>query len=212
MSHFSESSLERWAVESFQSLGYTYLENEKTERIPNEVILQDRFKNALIRINPKAHPEAIEEACHRFFAISSQNIVIDNQKIHSFLADGMDVEYFEDGRSVGDHIRLIDYDNIENSDFLVVNQLTVMENGHTRRPDLVVFVNGLPLAVIELKKPTNENVTIEDAYNQLQTYKEQIPNLFRYNEALVISDGINAAVGSLTAKFDRFMPWRTEDG
>ncbi|MDR0968489.1 MAG: type I restriction endonuclease subunit R, partial [Holosporaceae bacterium] len=145
-------------------------------------------------------------------AVSSQNVVEDNRKIHSFIADGVDVEHFKDGRSIGEHVWFADYDNVENNDFLVVNQFKVVENGRARRADAVVFVNGAPLAVFELKNPVEEDATIEDAYNQLQTYKAQIPSLFRYNEALIISDGINAAVGSLTAELDRFAPWRTVDG
>jgi type I restriction enzyme R subunit len=212
MSLINESTIEQSVIETFQSLGYRYVSSSEIDRSKTESILQDRFRSALNRINPKSHPGAIKEAIRKFFAVSSPNIVEDNQRIHSFIADGIDVEYFKDGRSVGEHIKFIDYDNIGNNDFLVSNQFTIIENGHNRRADIVVFINGLPLAVVELKNPVDENATIEDAYNQLQTYKGGVSSLFRCNEVLVISDGMNARVGSLTAEIDRFMPWRTIDG
>jgi type I restriction enzyme R subunit len=204
--------MEQLVVETFKSLGYEYVPSTEIERSKTESILQDRFRSALKRINSRVRSEAIEEVVRKFLAVSSPNIAEDNRKIHSYIADGMDVEYFKDGRTVGEHIRFIDYDNVENNDFFVINQFTIIENGHNRRADVVVFVNGLPIAVLELKNPADENAALEDAYNQLQTYKGEVPSLFRCNEILVISDGVNARVGSLTAEMDRFMPWRTIDG
>ncbi|MDR2781011.1 MAG: HsdR family type I site-specific deoxyribonuclease [Holosporaceae bacterium] len=212
MSFINESTAEQSVIQTLRSLGYEYVPSSEIERPKTESILQNRFRSALNRVNPHAYPDAIEEAICKFFAISSSNIVEDNQKIHSFIADGMDVEYFKDGRSVGEHIMFIDYDNVADNDFLATNQFTIIENGRNRRADIVVFINGLPLAVIELKNPVDENATLENAYNQLQTYKDQVQSLFRCNEVLVISDGVNGRVGSLTAEMDRFMPWRTVDG
>ena len=127
--------------------------------------------------------------------------------------EGVDVEYFgEDGVIRGEQARLIDFDDPEANDWLAVNQFTVIENKANRRADIVVFLNGLPLTVIELKNPGDENATLDGAFNQLQTYKSQIPSLFRTNDALVISDGLAARIGSLTADRERFMPWRTVDG
>jgi type I restriction enzyme R subunit len=129
------------------------------------------------------------------------------------LVDGVTVEYRRpDGSVAGAQARVVDFDNADNNDWLAVNQFTVVENRHTRRPDVVLFVNGLPLAVIELKNPADEEATIWSAYQQLQTYKQEIPSLFVYNEALVISDGLEARIGTLTADRDRFMPWRTITG
>ena len=125
----------------------------------------------------------------------------------------MPVEYQRpDGSIGGDLVRVFDYDNPENNEFLAVNQFTVVEDQHERRPDVVLFVNGLPLAVIELKNAADESATIWSAFNQLQTYKQQIPSLFAFNEALVISDGVQARIGTLTADREWFMPWRTIEG
>lgn len=129
------------------------------------------------------------------------------------LTDGVTVEYRRrDGSIAGAQVSLFDFEKPENNDWLVVNQFTVCEGQHTRRPDIVVFVNGLPLAVIELKNPTDDNATVWNAFDQLQTYKHQIPSLFVYNSLLVISDGLAASVGALTGDPDRFMPWRTIEG
>jgi len=128
------------------------------------------------------------------------------------LTEGVKVSYHRDGNERGDLVWLIDFKNPENNDFLVVNQFTVVENGVNKRPDVVIFINGLPLVVIELKNPADENATVKSAYKQLQTYKQAIPSLFTYNEILVISDGLEARVGSLSAGFDRFMAWKSLDG
>ncbi|MGL5794743.1 MAG: type I restriction endonuclease, partial [Waterburya sp.] len=126
--------------------------------------------------------------------------------------DGVDVEYQAEGYTKYDKVWLLDFNKPENNDWLAVNQFTVIENKNQRRPDIVVFINGLPIAVIELKNPVEENATIKGAFNQLQTYKNEIPCLFPYNEILVVSDGTEARVGTLTADWERFMPWRTIDG
>ena len=136
-----------------------------------------------------------------------------NRAFHRMLRDGVEVEYRrDDGTIAGDRVHLVDYGNPDNNDWLVVNQFTVIEGQHNRRPDVVVFVNGLPLAVIELKNPADEDATIWTAFNQLQTYKQQIPSLFVYNEAMIVSDGLQARVGSLTANAEWFKPWRTIEG
>src|SRR5208283_2991159 len=129
------------------------------------------------------------------------------------LVDGVNVEYTRpDGSIAGAQVNVLDFENAENNDWVAVNQFTVAEGQHTRRPDVVIFVNGLPLIIIELKNPADENATIWDAFNQLQTYKHEIPNLFVYNALLVVSDGMEARVGSLSADAERFMPWRTIEG
>jgi type I restriction enzyme R subunit len=138
---------------------------------------------------------------------------MDNRSFHGVLADGIEVQYRgPDGRVVGDRVKLMDFERPEANDWVAVNQYTVIEGQVNRRPDVVVFVNGLPLAVFELKDPTSEQATLRGAFNQLQTYKQQIPNLLLHNEILVISDGLQARIGSLTAEWERFMPWRTIEG
>ncbi len=135
-----------------------------------------------------------------------------NRRFHKLLTDGVDVEYQAEGRTIYDKVWLIDFTNLNNNDWLAVNQLYVKENKTPRIPDVVIFINGLPLGVIELKNPTDENATIRGAFNQLQTYKNDIPSLFPYNEILIVSDGTEARVGPLTADWEWFMPWRTIDG
>ena len=148
-----------------------------------------------------------------FLQAESPSLIEENRRLHKAMVEGVDVEYFgEDGVIRGEQARLIDFDDPEANDWLAVNQFTVIEDKANRRADIVVFVNGLPLAVIELKNPGDENATLDGAFNQLQTYKSQIPSLFRTNDALVISDGLAARIGSLTADRERFMPWRTVDG
>src|SRR5690606_33712379 len=143
------------------------------------------------------------------------SVVAENRRLHRFLVEGVPVEFHDGERVRGDRVRLIDLEaaaGFDRNDWLAVNQLTVIEDSHTRRPDIVLFVNGLPLGVIELKNPGDENATLHGAFNQLQTYKAQIPSLFRTSALLVTSDGIKARVGSLTADEERFMPWRSTDG
>jgi type I restriction enzyme R subunit len=216
-----ESHLEQVVIQWFESLGYAYLpgpdiepETSHSEREDYaQVLLIDRLREALYRINPDLPSDAIEDALLKIKRSDSPSLYEDNRLFHQKLVDGVDVEYQgNEGRIIGDKVQIVDFSEPENNDWLVVNQFTVMENKNHRRPDVVIFVNGIPLAVIELKNPADENATIKGAYNQLQTYKNEIPTLFRTNEILVISDGIEARCGTLTAIWERFMPWRTIDG
>jgi type I restriction enzyme R subunit len=223
---FPESDVESAALEIFESLGYAILHGPDiapdalfAERSSyGDVILLKRLREALERINPKVPAEAIEEAIRKVRQTESPSLVENNRRIHRFLTDGVAVEYRREdlpgqaGRIVHDTVWLFDFEEPENNDWVAVNQFTVEGDRRTRRPDIVVFVNGLPLAVIELKNLADENAAIRDAYNQLQTYKNDIPSLFHYNELLVISDGIEARAGTLTAGWERFMPWRTIEG
>ncbi len=177
-----------------------------------DVVLVDRLREAIARINPDVPAEGLDEAIRQVTRPESPSLVLNNRTFHRMLTDGVDVAWTgADGETFG-KVWLVDADDVDANDFLVVNQFTIIETKHERRPDVVVFVNGLPLAVIELKNPADENATIQHAYHQLQTYKQQIPSLFVYNTLLVISDGMQARAGTLTAGPDRFMPWRTIDG
>ena len=178
-----------------------------------DVILVDRLKLAIARLNPALPEDARADAFRRVLQVESPSLVAENRRLHKAMVEGVDVEYFgADGVIRGEQVRLIDFDDVEANDWLAVNQFTVNENKANRRADVVVFVNGLPLAEIELKNPGDENATLDGAFNQLLTYQSQIPSLFRTNATLVISDGIAARIGSLTADRERFMPWRTIDG
>ncbi len=204
-------------------LGYEYAygpeiaaDGQSPERDPDanygDVVLVGRLRAALKRINPDIPAEGLDDAIRKVTRPESPSLIINNRAFHRLLTDGVDVAWMgDDGETFG-KVWLVDAAAPENNDFLAVNQFTIIENKRERRPDVVVFINGLPLAVIELKNPADEKATIRQAYNQLQTYKEQIPSLFVYNALLVISDGMQARAGTLTAGPDRFMPWRTIDG
>ncbi|CAH8718676.1 type I restriction endonuclease subunit R [Paenibacillus thiaminolyticus] len=220
---YAESDLEQAALEWFEELNYDKAygpdispEGEYPERqYYQDVILEDRLREALIRINKQVPREAIEEAVRIITIPRSPSLLINNKAFQKMITDGIDVQYRNaDGDYPTVKVWIFDThpDRIHNNDFLVVNQFTVIENQTEKRPDIVVFINGLPLAVIELKSASNEEVGISDAFNQVQTYKHAIPSLFTYNSVMVISDGVNARVGTLTADEDRFMMWRTIDG
>ncbi len=218
---FTESVVEEACLQYFGQLGYAYLPAPEiaydglfAERADySETILKQRLRTALVRINPLIPAVAIEEAVRKVNRTDSPTLIVNNRAFHKMLTDGVDVQYRNaKGRDVTDKVWLLDFADSKNNDWLVVNQYTVIENHVNRRPDLVIFVNGLPLAVIELKNPADEQATVRSAYNQFQTYKAQAPSLFTYNEMLVISDGHEARIGSLTADWERFSPWRTVDG
>lgn len=221
MNTFPESVVEQAALAWLESLGYTILfgpdiapgELLAEREDYRQVVLETRLRQALQRINPHIPRDAIDEAFRKLTRPDLPSLVANNHLIHKYFVDGIPVEYPRpDGSIGGDYVRVLDFDCIENNEFLAVNQFTVVEDNHERRPDIVLFVNGLPLAVIELKNPATEEATIWTAFNQLQTYKNQIPSLFVYNEALVISDGTEARIGTLTANKEWFMPWRTIEG
>lgn len=220
---YAESDLELAALEWFEELNYEKAYGpdispggEYPERsYYSDVILKDRLRDALIRINKYLPREAIEEAIRKIEIPQSPSLLINNKNFQKMITDGIDVEYrTPEGETRIGKVWVFETnpDRVTNNDFLVVNQFTVVENRGEKRPDIVVFVNGLPLAVIELKSASNEEVGISEAYNQLQTYKQTIPSLFTYNSFLVASDGINARFGTLTADEERFMMWRTIDG
>ena len=221
MTFLTEDDIEKALIAQFADLGYANLpdavigpDGTAPERASyGDVILRERLEAAVARLNPDIPPDAREEAIKRVIGAESASLVEENRRLHRLLVEGVDVEFHaDDGTIRGDKVRLIDFDNPDANDWLVVDQMVVIEAGHNRRPDVVVFVNGLPLAVIELKNPGTESATLGAAYNQLQTYKAEIPSLFRTNALLVTSDGMLARIGSLTANEERFMPWRTTDG
>jgi type I restriction enzyme, R subunit len=178
-----------------------------------EVLLLKRVREAISRLNPALTAETHSEILAKLRNAETPSLIAENRPLHRYLVEGVPVEVRRpDGTVSGDQARLIDFDDPDANDWLAVNQFTVVENHANRRPDLVIFVNGLPLAVIELKNPGDENATIDGAFHQLQTYKSQIGSLFRTNAALMISDGLAARIGSLTADRERFMPWRTING
>jgi type I restriction enzyme R subunit len=219
MAVISEDHIEQIVIQEFIDLGYSYVngadispEGTAQEREYNEVVLKNRLHNAITKLNPDVPYEAQEEAVKKVLRTDSPNLFQNNYQVHKYLTDGVDVEYRKGDRIVGDKVWLIDYENPTNNEFLVVNQFTIIENNINKRPDLILFVNGLPLVVIELKNAVDENATIHSAFNQLQTYKSTIPSLFLYNSLLIISDGWDALYGSLTSPKQFFVPWKSIDG
>lgn len=217
----SEDIVELAALETLQELGWSYLHGSilapdgvaPERRSNSDVILVGRLEAAIARLNPDAPEPARNEALRRVLTGELPSLVEENRRIHKLLTEGVDVEFRTDGgQSAATKIWLIDLDRPDANDWLAVNQFAVVENRANRRPDVVLFINGLPLAVLELKNAASQNAALGDAYNQLQTYLHQIPSLFSTNVVLVTSDGMEARIGSITADQERFMPWRTVDG
>ena len=219
----TESVVEDAALDWLKELGYAVLhgpaiaagEPGAERRDPNyrDVVLARRLRQALARLNPNLPPEALEDASRKLLRAEAPSLIERNRAVHRMLVDGVTVESRRpDGSIAGAQARVLDFDTPGNNDWLAVNQFTVTEGQHTRRPDVVLFVNGLPLAVIELKNPADETATIWSAFQQFQTYQAQIPALFAYNAALMISDGVQARVGVLGAGREWFKPWRTITG
>lgn len=221
MAYLSEAAIEQVVLDQLAVLGYsiaTDAEIGPDGKVPEreayaDVVLVKRLIAAIEKLNPTIPAEARGDALRKVLATEKPSLVEENRRLHKLIVEGVDVEFYsEDGTIRGDKVCLIDFDDLAANDWLATGQFTVIEGSINRRPDIVVFINGLPMGVIELKAPGGENATLAGAHNQLQTYKAQIPSLFRTNAVLVTSDGITARVGSLTADKERFMPWRTTDG
>ncbi|MCE2011582.1 type I restriction endonuclease subunit R [Enterobacter ludwigii] len=221
MAFLSEAAVEQALLERMRSLYYSIEREEdigpdgrRPERESHdEVVLKNRFENAVTRLNPNLPLEARQDAVRRVMQSELPSLLEENRRIHRLMTEGVDVEYYaEDGTLTAGKIELIDFEHPEKNDWLAVSQFVVINGQNKRRPDVVVFLNGLPLGVIELKAPGSLGAHLLGAFNQLQTYKQKIPLLFHTNALLVTSDGIAARVGSLSADLERFMPWRTTDG
>lgn len=215
MTKIFESTIEEFMIELLESQGFKYLspEDQEKERPDlGEVVLRDRLKQAIDRINPSIPEEAKEQALRLVLTLPSQNLMDNNEAFHRMLTEGIEVEVMGADGVKGEKVHVVDFGNITNNEFLVCNQYTVIENNVTKRPDVVLLVNGLPLVVIELKNPVDENATVHKAYTQLQNYKNAIPSLFYYNALLVASDGLDARVGTISSDMSRFLAWKSRDG
>ncbi|MBI2590969.1 MAG: type I restriction endonuclease subunit R [Candidatus Blackburnbacteria bacterium] len=231
---YTETDLELATLEWLEGLGYSLLYGpdispDEGERPPTsaeatagkerksyaDVVLESRLWLAIDKFNPDIPRDAKEEAFKKVVQVAhtTPNLVNNNKIFHSYLRDGVDVEYMRsDGSISGDKVRLVDFSDVKKNDFLAVNQYTVIENNTNRRPDVVIFINGLPVVIIELKNPGDEKATVKNAFNQIQTYKQDTPTLFAYNELSIISDGNEARVGTISANLEWFTRWRTVDG
>ncbi len=221
MAFLSEAAVEQALLDQLRALDYSIEREEdigpdghRPERESHdEVVLKKRFEDSVARLNPSLPLEARQDAIRKVMQSDLPSLLEENRRIHKLVTEGVDVEYYaDDGTLTAGKVALIDFERPEQNDWLAVSQFVVIAGQYNRRPDVVVFVNGLPLGVIELKASGSGNATLVGAFNQLQTYKKQIPALFNANALLVTSDGITARVGSLSADLERFMPWRTTDG
>ena len=218
---FTESTVEDAALAWLKSLGWnvTYGPDiapdtpgaERTDY--GQMVLEQRVRDALARLNPDLPAATLEDAFRKLTRPEGTTLAARNRFFHRLLVDGVTVEYHEANRAIrGAQARVVDFDDPANNDWLAVNQFTVVENKHERRPDIMLFVNGLPLGVIELKNPADEDATIWTAWQQIQTYKAELPTLFAMNAALIVSDGVEARIGTLTSGREWFKPWRTISG
>ena len=220
MNRLTESAIEEFTIELLEKLKYQYIyapdiapDGEKPERNTfEEVLLIERLQEAVGRMNPKVPSEAREDALKQIQRLNSPELIANNESFHRMLTEGINITYQKDGSSRGDLVWLIDFNNPDNNDFIVSNQFTVVENGINKRPDVILFVNGIPLIVIELKNAADENATVRTAFKQIQTYKQTIPGLFTYNSFVVISDGLEAKAGTISAGYSRFMSWKSVVG
>jgi type I restriction enzyme R subunit len=216
----TEDQLEQETLEWLAELGYTHIhgpsiahDGASPERDNyRQVVLVERLRAAIAKLNPKVPLVAREDALKQVLELGVPVQLSANRVFHRLLVGGVPVQYQKDGETRGDFVRLIDWAQVQANDWLAINQFSILGPKHTRRPDIILFINGLPMVVLELKNPADVNADIWKAFDQLQTYKEQIPDLFQYNQVLVISDGSEARMGSLSADAERFMNWRTIDG
>lgn len=213
MEKITESAIEKFAIELLETQGFQYIfapsiapDSDTPERQSFEdVLLLERLKTAVSRINPNIPPDVRNDAIKQIQRLNSPELITNNETFHRMLTEGINVSYQKNGNNRGDLVWLIDFETPENNDFIVANQLTVLDNNINKCPDVILFINGLPLVVIELKNPADEKATVRSAFKQLQTYKQAIPSLLTYNGFLIISDGLEAKAGSISSGFTRFM-------
>ena len=220
MKFINEEKIEDASLELLQEMGYKVIygpdiapDGPRPERARwDDVVLVERLRNAIDKFNPDIPSEAKEEAIKKVLRSSSHKLLQNNKSFHKYLVNGVEVEYRFKGRIKGDIVQLFNFDKPKQNEFLAINQFTIIENKKNRRPDIILFINGLPLVVIELKSPTNLKATIDTAFKQLQTYHEDIPSLFQYNTFEIIADGKSSRTGTITSPFEWFLSWKTVKG
>lgn len=213
----NENTIEQLAIQTLQKQGWRYVvgreiavggEGDNTRKRADSVILPHLLRQSLIKLNPTLPEETLDEVVQTLEKLTGETLSQVNAKAYAYLRNGVNVKYQQDGQEIYDVAQLVDFHHLENNDFVVVNQLSIQGKKGMRRPDMIAYVNGLPMAVFELKNPLDEKADIYKAFCQLQTYKDEIPSLFYFNQVLVVADGTQARLGSLTADFERFTPWR----
>jgi type I restriction enzyme R subunit len=219
--YLDEDALEQYAIDLLKGLGYAYLHGSviapggaSEERSSfKDAVLVGRLRAALRSLNPATPVPALEDALRKLTVHETTDLVLNNQRFHKFLIEGVDIEYSDGAGAVRyAKARIVDFENPDANDWLAVNQFTIKEDAGERRPDLLVFINGLPIALFEFKNPMDQKATILSAFRQTQTYKRDLPGLLGYNELLIVADGTQAKMGSLTADWERFSTWKREDG
>lgn len=215
----TENDIEQIALDYLQSLGYNYLngldispDGEHPERQYIDVVLVTRLRDAIDKLNPSITQDAKEEALKKVLRTESPNALINNETFHKYLTDGIDVEVRTQEGIRGEKVYVLDFENPENNEFLAINQFTIIEGNQNKRPDILLFINGLPLVVLELKNAVVEKANLEAAFNQIQTYQNSIPSLFTYNAFNIISDGWSAAYGTISSSLKYYKPWKSIDG
>ena len=218
----TEADVEENVLKILESLGYDIIRGESEDYLPGggcalrkdykDVVLVDKLRYALRKLNPSVEGDLIEDAVKQILRAESQKLIADNESFHGMAVEGLSIPFRKDGEERYEIIKLFDFEQPKNNEFTAVNQFTVQEDNIERRADVVIFINGLPLAVFELKNLADEKADIWEAYGQLQTYKEQIPHLFKFNEILVVSDGVEARAGTITSPKEWFMKWKTING
>lgn len=220
MTKLHESDIEQMLIDLLKAKKYDYLygpdiapdgEYPMRSRF-DEVVLRDKLESAVKRLNPSLPWLVQDEAVKIAMRLESTDMLVNNETFHRMLTEGIPVTITKNGMERGERVWLVDFNDPWNNEFTVINQFTIIENGHNRRPDVILFVNGLPLVIFELKNAADENATLQSAYRQIETYKQQIPSLFTYNALIVISDGLDTRAGSLSAGFSRFTAWKSSDG
>ena len=235
MSSFTESEIEVYSLAELSKIGFDYLPgpslapDEKATHPESsakarstygqprresytDVILLHAFAVAVRRLNPAIPEIARQQAVKTVLSVFSPQLIDANETFHKYLTEGIPIDVMKDGQARGERVWLVDFQNPDNNSFIAVNQFTVAEHNQNKRPDVILFVNGLPLVVIELKNPSETQATVRKAYDQIQTYKSVIPTLFYYNAFCVISDGLEARAGTISSPFSRFQAWKTIDG
>jgi len=218
----TEEHVEENVLSILKSLGYTIIRGSNEEYLPGgsealrsnyqDVILLDKLRYALKKLNPDAPADAIEQAIKQIQRSESQKLLTNNENFHNWLVNGISTPIKKSGEERHIIIKLFDFKEPKNNEFTAVNQFTIIENNIERRPDVILFINGLPLIILELKNLADEKADIWTAYDQFQTYMDQIPSLFKFNAFLIISDGIAARAGTITSPRERFMQWKTIEG
>ena len=210
--HFTEDMFEQAIIELFENMGYTHIYAPDMERDYSSPLLDSILMDSLVKLNKGLPLDAITEAVAKLRAFDTGSLVQKNMTFMDYLQNGLSMKYFDKGEERSTLVKLIDYQNEKNNSFCVVNQFTYIENGNNRRPDIILFINGMPLVLMELKSPSKDEVDAENAYNQIRNYMQDIPSMFIYNAICVISDMTTNKAGTITSGLDRFMEWKTKDG